>query len=108
MGFGAGGAFGNWPFTLILLSIILEVLAMKFEKNVMFLGSQRLELSDKTPYFQLQLYDPESGPVNINVMGTNTDVLSHFEGLAFGSPLTVTFALRPKDKAYRLVIDHVG
>lgn len=82
---------------------------MKFEKTVMYLGAHALKLSDGTGYHQVQLYDKDSGPVNINVMDNNRDVLNALQGLDFGSPVVVTFALRPKDRsAYRLVIDHVG
>lgn len=80
---------------------------MKFEKNVMFLGQQANRLSDGSIYHTFQFYDQDSGPVNVNVGGANKDVLAQLDGLKFGTPLTVCFALKPKDKAWRITIDHV-
>lgn len=81
---------------------------MTFEKTVLFLGSQEMKLSDGNIYYQVQLYDKDSGPVNCNVMASNRDVMDALRGLDFGSPVLVTFALRAKDRLWRLVIDHVG
>lgn len=82
---------------------------MKFEKSVLFLGSQEMRMSDGGVYYAIQLYDKDSGSVNVNVMGSN-DNKAAFDGLDFGTPLVVTFMLRPAEKQgrYRLVIDHVG
>lgn len=81
---------------------------MLFEKEVLFLGSQRQKLKDGSFYCQVQFYDKDSGPVSVNVGGVNTDVIDSLEGLQFGSPVVVTFALRAKERLWRLVIDHVG
>lgn len=81
---------------------------MKFDKEVLFLGTQEMRLSDGCVYHQVQFYDKNSGPVNVNVMGNNPAMAS-IQGLNFGSPLVVTFALRPAEKAgrWKLVVDHV-
>lgn len=81
---------------------------MTFEKNVIFLGSQAQKLADGSVYHQVQFYDKDSGPINVNVGGNNKDLLDEIAALTFGDPVVVTFALRPKDRAYRLVIDHVS
>lgn len=80
---------------------------MTFEKSVLFLGSQEMHLSDGGIYHQVQFFDKDSGPVQVNVMDSS-EVMKSIRGLEFGSPLVVTFALRPKDRLWRLVIDHVG
>lgn len=81
---------------------------MTFEKSVLFLGMQALKLSDGTLFHQVQFYDRDGGPVSVNVMGNQSDMLDTLKDLDFGSPVTATFVLRPKDKCYRLVLDHVS
>lgn len=80
---------------------------MSFEKSMIYLGKQPMKLSDGSIYYQVQLYDKDSGPVNVNIQASNPNALA-FDGLDFGSSVTVTFALRPKDRLYRLTIDHVS
>lgn len=82
---------------------------MKFEKEVLFLGRQEMHMSDGGVYYAIQLYDKDSGPVNVNVM-SNSDNVGAFIGLDFGSPLVVTFVLRAAEKQgrWRLGVDHVG
>lgn len=81
---------------------------MSFDKSVMYLGSQAMRLSDGSTYYQVQFYDRDSGTVSCNVGGNKTDVINALAALEFGQPVVVTFALRPKDRLYRLVIDHVA
>lgn len=81
---------------------------MKFEKSVLFLGMQSQKLADGGTYYQVQFYDQDTGPVQVNVGGNSKEVLDSLLGLMFGTPVVVTFALRPKDKGYRLVLDHVS
>lgn len=81
---------------------------MTFEKNVLFLGMQDMNLKDGSVYYEVQFYDKDSGPVNVNVGGNNKDLIDKLVALSFGDSVVVTFALRPKDRAYRLVINHVS
>lgn len=80
---------------------------MSFEKSMLYLGKQTMKMNDGAIYYQVQLYDKDSGPVNVNIGGNNPTATA-FDGLDFGSPVIVTFALRPKDRLYRLTIDHVS
>lgn len=83
---------------------------MTFEKNVIYLGSQAQKLADGSVYHQVQFYDKDRGPINVNVGGNNKDLLDEIAALTFGDPVVVTFALRTAEKAnrYKLVIDHVS
>lgn len=76
---------------------------MKFEKNVLFLGMTENRLRDGTKYFSISLYEPDSGPVTVNVMQGH-NMLSRLAGCQFGERLDVVFVLRPKDRLYRLTL----
>lgn len=80
---------------------------MKFEKNVMYLGKQVNTISDGSIYYTFQFYEPDSGPVDVNVGDAKKDILAQLDGLKFGTSLVLCFALKPKDKAWRITIDHV-
>jgi len=80
---------------------------MTFERTVMFLGKVPQTLKDGSIFYQIQLYDKDSGPVNVNMQASNPNALA-FDNLDFGSPVTVAFKLVPKDRLYRLTIDHVS
>lgn len=83
---------------------------MKFDKDVLFLGKTLNTLSDGGQYFTVDLYDRETGTVKVNVMdnSTNRDTIKALDAADFGTPMTVTFALKPKDKLWRITIDHVS
>lgn len=79
---------------------------MKFEKNVLFLGKQQNSLSDGGVYYTLELYDKDTGSLKVNIMANNP-AYSAFTAVEFGTPMTICFALRPKDKLWRITVDHV-
>lgn len=78
---------------------------MQFKKDVMYLGMQNKQLQDGTPFYTVSMFlAEEQTPVEVNVMGTATDLLSHLAMLKFGDKVKATFVLRPKDKLYRLAL----
>lgn len=83
---------------------------MKFEKDVIYLGRTPNTLSDGKTYWSVDLFDKETGTLKVNVMddARNFDTLTALASLDFGAPLTVTFQLKPKDKLWRITIDHVA
>lgn len=83
---------------------------MTFDKQVLFLGLVSNQLRDGGVYYTIQLFDQASGPVSVNVMDNqdNAELLDALQKSQFGTPLTVTFILRPKDKLYKLGISHVS
>lgn len=76
---------------------------MNFTKKCMYLGMTENELKDGGRYYGISLFEPESGPVTVNVMQGHK-MLDTFAGMKFGEPINVNFVLRPKDKLYRLSI----
>lgn len=83
---------------------------MKFEKDVLFLGMQSNGFSDGGRYFSVQFYNESSGPVLVNVMDNsqNAAIIDVLLEKKFGAPVKAGFVLKPKDKLYRLALDHVA
>lgn len=77
---------------------------MQFEKQVIFLGMVSNTLRDGGTYFTISLFDQQAGPVQVNVMESNREVILPLLDCKFGSALDVVFVLRPKDKLYRLTL----
>lgn len=78
---------------------------MEFQKNVLFLGMQPNTLSDGKTYYTVSLFVPDiQQTVQVNVMETAKSLLDTLMACQFGDPLNATFALRPKDKLYRLAL----
>lgn len=77
---------------------------MNFGKKLHYLGVQQNIIStDNTVYYAVSFFDPVGNvPIQVNVMGHNTDVVSALSGLQMGDLVDVQFVLRPKDKLYRL------
>lgn len=69
-----------------------------------YLGVQENIIStDNSIYYAVSFFDPVCNvPIQVNVMGHNTDVVSALSGLQMGDLVDVQFVLRPKDKLYRL------
>lgn len=84
---------------------------MKFDKQVLFLGATANSFSDGGAFYTVQMFDQSAnGPVSVNIMqsSANQEMLDAILALKFGDPLIVTFILRPKDRLYKLGIDHVS
>lgn len=79
---------------------------MQFEKKVLFLGNRTMTLRDGTVLNGLTFFDPEEqDTVDVNVIASNTPVVSALSSISFGSPCNATFALRNADKrTYRLAL----
>lgn len=78
---------------------------MQFKKDVIYLGMQKKQLQDGVLLYTVSLFLAEEQiPIEINVLGTATDLLSCLVMLKFGDKVKATFALRPKDKLYRLAL----
>lgn len=77
---------------------------MKFEKQVVFLGMVPNSLRDGGTYYTISLFDQQAGPVQVNVMESNHEVIFPLFDCKFGQELDVVFVLRPKDKLYRLTL----
>lgn len=77
---------------------------MNFGKKLHYLGVQQNIIStDNSVYYAVSFFDPMGNvPVLVNVMGTNTEIVSALSGLQMGDLVDVQFVLRPKDKLYRL------
>lgn len=77
---------------------------MNFGKKLHYLGVQRNTIStDNSVYYAVSFFDPVGNvPIQVNVMGNNTDVVSALSGLQMGDLVDVQLVLRPKDKLYRL------
>ena len=77
---------------------------MNFGKKLHYLGVQQNTIStDNSVYYAVSFFDPMANvPVSVNVMGTNTGIVSVLSGLQMGDLVDVQFVLRPKDKLYRL------
>ncbi|MCI9403768.1 MAG: hypothetical protein HFF04_08885 [Oscillospiraceae bacterium] len=77
---------------------------MNFGKKLHYLGVQQNIIStDNSVYYAVSFFDPMGNvPVSVNVMGTNTEIVSALSGLQMGDLVDVQFVLRPKDKLYRL------
>lgn len=77
---------------------------MHFSKKLQYLGAQQNTIStDNSVYYAVSFFDPNTAaPVQVNVMGNNSDVISVLSALDFGVLVDVQFVLRPKDKLYRL------
>ena len=77
---------------------------MNFGKKLHYLGVQQNTIStDNSVYYAVSFFDPVCNvPIQVNVMGHNTDVVSALSGLQMGDLVDVQFVLRPKDKLYRL------
>ena len=83
---------------------------MKFDKQVLFLGISANELKDGGVYYTVQFFEMGGEPVAVNVMSNdrNADMLKVLLALEFGDKVSVTFALRPADKLYKLGLAHVS
>lgn len=78
---------------------------MEFQKNVLFLGMQPNSLSDGKTYYTVSLFVPDiQATVQVNVMETARVLVESLSLCQFGDSLNATFALRPKDKLYRLAL----
>lgn len=78
---------------------------MEFKKDVLFLGMQPNTLSDGKTYYTVSLFVPDiQATVQVNVMETSKALVEALMACQFGDPLNATFALRPKDKLYRLAL----
>jgi len=78
---------------------------MEFKKEVLFLGMQPNTLSDGKTYYTVSLFVPDiQATVQVNVMETAKALIEALMACQFGDPLNATFALRPKDKLYRLAL----
>ena len=79
---------------------------MQFDKKVVYLGSKPMTLRDGTQLNSLTFFEPDDqDTVNVNVMASNTAVMSVLPSITFGSPCNATFALRDADKrTYRLAL----
>lgn len=77
---------------------------MNFGKKLHYLGVQQNIIStDNSVYYTVSFFDPIGNvPVLVNVMGTNSEIVSALSGLQMGDLVDVQFVLRPKDKFYRL------
>lgn len=81
---------------------------MNFNKKMHYLGVQQDSFTDQQTkqqviYYLVSFFDPMGNvPVSVNVMGTNTEIVSALSGLQMGDLVDVQFVLRPKDKLYRL------
>lgn len=76
---------------------------MKFQKDVMFLGMQNMQLKDGAQLYKVSLFlAEEQMTIEVNVMGTALELLSNLAMLKFGEQVKATFILRQKDKLYRL------
>lgn len=82
---------------------------MKFDKQVIFLGMVAHSLNDGGTYYTVSLFDQEAGPIQVNVMDTESNriMTSDLLSCTFGVPLDVTFVLRPKERLYRLTLASV-
>lgn len=77
---------------------------MNFSKKLQYLGAQQNTIStDNSVYYVVSFFDPDTAaPVQVNVMGNNSELISVLSALDFGALVDVQFVLRPKDKLYRL------
>lgn len=81
---------------------------MQFEKEVVYLGMTANKLSDGTPYYSVNFYSVKDNlPVTVNIMGSARDILDHLASAKFGTAMVATFALRPREKLYKLALVHV-
>lgn len=78
---------------------------MEFKKDVLFLGMQANSLKDGAVYYTISLFVPDiQQTVQVNVMESSKALIEALLACQFGDPLHATFALRPKDKLYRLAL----
>ena len=80
---------------------------MKFEKHVVFLGMVPNYLRDGGIYYTISLFDQDTGPVQVNVTESHSEVIQPLQHCTFGVPIDVTFELRPKERLYRLTLASV-
>ena len=83
---------------------------MEFTKEVIYLGMSPNQLSDGGQYFTVNLFLPETNStIQVNVMDNkqNYDTVSTLAVMNFGDKFTAVFALKPKDKLYRLALVRV-
>lgn len=75
---------------------------MKFSLDVQYLGMQCNTLQDGSSYYSVSFYSQDDGPLTLNVGEKNTVLLNKLGLTKFGTLLTVTVGLFPRDKLYRL------
>lgn len=74
---------------------------MRFTKDVVFLGYREMQLKDGTILYSVSMFVDDS-TLEVNVVGTNLDVVSAVRSLSFADKCCATFMLRKTDKLYRL------
>lgn len=83
---------------------------MEFTKEVYYLGMGVNQLSDGGRYYTVNLFSADTNAtVQVNVMDNkaNDSMLSTLALMQFGDKFTATFALKPKEKLYRLALVNV-
>lgn len=80
---------------------------MNIEKQVVFLGTKEMVLRDGTILYTITFY-VDGSALEVNVLASNTPVMSAVKALSFGDTCTVTFSLRKVDKLYKLSLASVA